>query len=85
MHFESVGAFGCDQKLFPHFSEAGAAIFTIEQVQYDGHDRPHRLTFRFTDIPPRIFEVIVARQMALRYEPVHRLRQFQSSMAVWLT
>jgi hypothetical protein len=32
-----------------------------------------------------IFEVIVARQMALRYEPVHRLRQFQSSMAVWLT
>jgi hypothetical protein len=32
MRFESFSAFSCDQKLFPHFSEAGAAIFTIEQV-----------------------------------------------------
>jgi hypothetical protein len=32
MRFESFRAFSCDQKLFPHFSEAGAAIFTIEQV-----------------------------------------------------
>jgi hypothetical protein len=45
MHFASFGAFSRDQKLFPHFSEAGAAIFTIEQVQYGGHDHPHRLIF----------------------------------------
>ncbi|BAC52777.1 bll7512 [Bradyrhizobium diazoefficiens USDA 110] len=45
MRFESFRAFSCDQQLFPHFSEAGAAIFTIEQVQYGGHDPPHRLTF----------------------------------------
>ena len=32
MRFESFRAFSCDQKLFPHFSETGAAIFTIEQV-----------------------------------------------------
>jgi hypothetical protein len=44
IRFSSVGAFSCDQQLFPHFSEAGAAIFTIEQVQYGGHDHPHRLT-----------------------------------------
>ncbi|MGY4629482.1 hypothetical protein ACVWY3_007238 [Bradyrhizobium sp. USDA 4486] len=42
---ESLEAFCCDQKLFAHFSETGAAIFTIEQVQYGGHDHPHRSIF----------------------------------------
>ena len=31
-----------DQKLSAHFSEAGAAIFAIEQVEYGGHDHPRR-------------------------------------------
>ena len=78
---ESFSAFRCDQKLFSHLSETGAAIFTIEQLEYGGHDHP----IVWLDIPPRIFVVIVARQMALRYEPVHRLRRFQSAMAVWAT
>ena len=29
---QSFAAFSCDQKLFSHFSETGAAIFTIEQL-----------------------------------------------------
>jgi hypothetical protein len=29
---EELRMFAREQKLFPHFSEAGAAIFTIEQV-----------------------------------------------------
>jgi hypothetical protein len=28
-----------DQKLFPHFGEAGTAVFAVEEVQYGGHDR----------------------------------------------
>jgi hypothetical protein len=32
MRFGSFRALSYDQKLFPHFSEAGAAIFTIEHV-----------------------------------------------------
>ncbi|TMJ52354.1 MAG: hypothetical protein E6G85_11730 [Alphaproteobacteria bacterium] len=28
-----------DQELFPHFSEAGTAIFVVQQVEYGGHDR----------------------------------------------
>jgi hypothetical protein len=27
-----------DQKLLPHFGEAGTAVFTVEQVEYGGHD-----------------------------------------------
>jgi len=27
-----------EQKLFPHFSEAGRAIFAVKQVEYSGHD-----------------------------------------------
>lgn len=42
---ESFEALSCDQKLFAHFSETGAAIFTIEQVKYGGHDHPHRSIF----------------------------------------
>ena len=31
---------GRDQeKLFPHFGEAGTAVFAIEKVEYGGHDR----------------------------------------------
>jgi hypothetical protein len=32
-------ALGPDLKLFPHFGEAGTAIFAVEQVEYGGHDR----------------------------------------------
>jgi hypothetical protein len=28
-----------EQKLFPHFGEAGAAIFAVKQVEYGRHDR----------------------------------------------
>jgi hypothetical protein len=28
-----------NQKLFPHFREARAAVFAVEQVEYGGHDR----------------------------------------------
>jgi hypothetical protein len=27
-----------DQKLFPHFGEAGTAVFAVEEVEYSGHD-----------------------------------------------
>ena len=27
-----------DQKLFPHFGEAGTAVFAVEEVEYGGHD-----------------------------------------------
>ena len=27
-----------EQRLFPHFGEAGAALFAIEQVEYGRHD-----------------------------------------------
>ena len=27
------------KKLFPHFGEAGTAVFAIEEVEYGGHDR----------------------------------------------
>jgi hypothetical protein len=26
-------------KLFPHFGEAGTAVFAVEEVEYRGHDR----------------------------------------------
>ncbi len=45
IRFASFRALSCDQKLLAHLGETGAAIFTIEQVQYGGHDHPHRLTF----------------------------------------
>ena len=32
-----------EQKLFPHFGEAGTAIFAVKQVEYIGHDRNPRL------------------------------------------
>jgi hypothetical protein len=28
-----------EQKLFPHFGEAGTAIFAVKQVEYGGHER----------------------------------------------
>ena len=27
-----------DQKLFPHFGEAGTAVFAVKEVEYGGHD-----------------------------------------------
>src|SRR6267378_2658078 len=27
------------KKLFPHFGEAGTAVFAVEEVEYRGHDR----------------------------------------------
>jgi hypothetical protein len=27
------------KKLFPHFGEAGTAVFAVEEVEYGGHDR----------------------------------------------
>jgi hypothetical protein len=27
-----------DQKLLPHFGEAGTAVFAVEEVKYGGHD-----------------------------------------------
>jgi hypothetical protein len=27
-----------DQKLFPHFGEAGTTVFAVEEVEYGGHD-----------------------------------------------
>jgi len=27
-----------DQKLLPHFGEAGIAVFAVEEVEYGGHD-----------------------------------------------
>ena len=29
---------GREQKLFPHFGEAGSAIFLIQEIEYGGHD-----------------------------------------------
>jgi hypothetical protein len=28
-----------EKKLFPHFGEAGTAVFAVEKVEYGGHDR----------------------------------------------
>jgi hypothetical protein len=38
------------KKLFPHFGEAGTAVFAVEEVEYRGHDRTpsfdhHTLSF----------------------------------------
>ena len=27
-----------NQKLFPHFDEAGTAVFAVQEVEYGGHD-----------------------------------------------
>jgi hypothetical protein len=43
IRFQDFRAFSRHQKLPSHFSEAGAAIFAVEQVEYGGHDHPHRL------------------------------------------
>src|SRR5882762_1794618 len=32
-----------DQKLFPHFGEAGTAVFAVEEVEYGGMIEPRRL------------------------------------------
>lgn len=44
IRLQDLRSFTRDQKLFPHFGEAGAAIFAVEQVKYGGHGYPHRLS-----------------------------------------
>jgi len=39
IRFWDLMARGRDQKLFPHFGEAGTAVFAVEEVEYDRHDR----------------------------------------------
>jgi hypothetical protein len=40
IRFWDLTALSRDQKkLFPHFGEAGTAVFAIEEVEYGGHDR----------------------------------------------
>ena len=31
-----------EQELFPHFGEAGSAIFLIQEIEYGGHNHPRR-------------------------------------------
>jgi hypothetical protein len=57
-----------DQKLFPHFGEAGTAVFAVEEVEYGGHD------------PTSFFELICTINFKLsctlgpRCEPDHAQR-----------
>jgi hypothetical protein len=39
IRFWDFMALAPDEKLLPHFGEAGTAIFAVEQVEYGGHDR----------------------------------------------
>jgi uncharacterized membrane protein YjfL (UPF0719 family) len=39
MRFQHSVASNPYQKLFPHFGEAGTAVFAVKQVEYGGHDR----------------------------------------------
>ena len=40
IRFWDLMALSRDQKkLFPHFCEAGTAVFAVEEVEYGGHDR----------------------------------------------
>ena len=39
IRFWDLMACSRDQKLFPHFGEAGTAVFAVEEVEYRGHDR----------------------------------------------
>jgi hypothetical protein len=40
IRFWDLMAISRDQKkLFPHFGEAGTAVFAVEEVEYSGHDR----------------------------------------------
>ena len=40
IRFWDLMALSRDQKkLFPHFGEAGTAVFAVEEVEYGGHDR----------------------------------------------
>jgi hypothetical protein len=36
--FWDLMPFRRDQKLLPHFGEAGTAVFAVEEVEYGGHD-----------------------------------------------
>jgi hypothetical protein len=39
IRFRDLMALNREQKLFPHFGEAGTAVFAVEQVEYGRHDR----------------------------------------------
>ena len=39
IRFRDLMALNREQKLFPHFGEAGTAVFAVEQVEYGKHDR----------------------------------------------
>ena len=39
IRFRDVMTLNREQKLFPHFGEAGTAVFAGEQVEYGRHDR----------------------------------------------
>jgi hypothetical protein len=44
-----------DQKLFPHFGEAGTAVFAVEELEYSGHD------------PTSLFELICTIRFKLSF------------------
>jgi hypothetical protein len=35
---DPLGLLRQEQKLFPHFGQAGTAIFLIQEIKYGGHD-----------------------------------------------
>jgi len=65
----------------PHFSEASAEIFEVEQANMVGMITPS-FDCRFKDISTTKFRMTLALLMAARCEPIHRLRQFARSDAI---
>ena len=59
-----------EQKLFAHFSEAGAAVFTIDQVEYGGHGCPRRLDTT-EDISSTTFRMTLTPFDRCPSEPIH--------------
>jgi hypothetical protein len=59
IRFWDIMALSWDQqKLFPHFGEAGTAIFAVEEVEYGGHDRTPSFDHRHAIISLGLQEVI---------------------------
>ena len=40
IRFRDSLALSRNQKLLPHFGEAGTAVFAVEEIEYSWHDRP---------------------------------------------
>jgi hypothetical protein len=84
-------ALGRNQKLFPHFSEARTAVFTVEEVQYGGHDRTPSLILTINFQTINVFSAAIRN---LHHSPslfqadfaIHGkwLRQSQQAKAVML-